>query len=145
MLKVRDNREGLNRRIDFARVLVGAVFAILAMAYWYTQIVRGDYYYTLSESNRIRSVRINAPRGYVLDRNGAVLVDNEPAYTLHMRPPVLVAPGETIRIRVTPNLARLLAEQERGILDDVQQKLGVDLEIIPDETLKPEEYEILNR
>jgi len=84
MLKVRDNREGLNRRIDFARVLVGAVFAILAMAYWYTQIVRGDYYYTLSESNRIRSVRINAPRGYVLDRNGAVLVDNEPAYTLHM-------------------------------------------------------------
>ena len=50
-----------------------------------------------------------------------------------------------IRIRVTPNLARLLAEQERGILDDVQQKLGVDLEITPDETLKPEEYEILSR
>jgi penicillin-binding protein 2 len=84
MLRVRDNREGLNRRIELARVLVGAVFAILAMAYWYTQIVRGDYYYTLSESNRIRSVRINAPRGYVLDRNGAVLVDNEPAYTLHL-------------------------------------------------------------
>ena len=62
-----------------------------------------------------------------------------------MRPPVLVTPGETIRIRVTPNLARLLAEQERGLLDDVQQKLGVDLEIIPDETLKPEEYEILTR
>jgi len=84
MLRVRDNRKGLNRRIELARVLVGAVFAILAMAYWYTQIVRGDYYYTLSESNRIRSVRINAPRGYVLDRNGAVLVDNEPAYTLHL-------------------------------------------------------------
>ncbi|HEY6050746.1 MAG TPA: hypothetical protein VIZ58_05810, partial [Thermoanaerobaculia bacterium] len=84
MLRVRDNREGLNRKIDFARVLVGAVFAILAMAYWYTQIVRGDYYYSLSESNRIRSVRINAPRGYVLDRNGAILVDNEPAYTLHL-------------------------------------------------------------
>ena len=62
-----------------------------------------------------------------------------------MRPPVLVTPGETIRVRVTPNLARLLAEQERGLLDDVQQKLGVDLEIIPDETLKPEEYEILTR
>ena len=62
-----------------------------------------------------------------------------------MRPPLLVTPGETIRIRVTPNLARLLAEQERGILDDVQQKLGVDLELIPDETLEPEEYEILSR
>ena len=84
MLRVRENREGLNRRIELSRVLVGAVFAILAMAYWYTQIVRGDYYYTLSENNRIRSVRINAPRGYVLDRNGAILVDNEPAYTLHL-------------------------------------------------------------
>jgi penicillin-binding protein 2 len=84
VLRVRDNRQGLNRRIERARVLVGAVFAMLAMAYWYTQIVRGDYYYTLSENNRIRSVRINAPRGYVLDRNGAVLVDNEPAYTLHL-------------------------------------------------------------
>jgi Rne/Rng family ribonuclease len=62
-----------------------------------------------------------------------------------LRPPVLFTAGETIRIRVPPNLAKLLAEQERGILDDVQQKLGVDLEIIPDETLKPEEYEILAR
>src|SRR5262249_28506141 len=42
------------------------------------------YYYTLSENNRIRSVRVTAPRGYVLDRHGAVLVDNEPAYTLHL-------------------------------------------------------------
>ncbi|MCA1580292.1 MAG: penicillin-binding protein 2 [Acidobacteria bacterium] len=84
MLRVRENRQGINRRIEWSRILVGAVFAILATSYWYTQIVRGDYYYTLSESNRIRSVRINAPRGYVLDRNGAILVDNEPAYTLHL-------------------------------------------------------------
>jgi len=62
-----------------------------------------------------------------------------------LRPPVLFTAGETIRIRVPPNLAKLLAEQERGILDDVQQKLGVDLEIVSDETLKPEEYEILAR
>src|SRR5262249_18730897 len=30
------------------------------------------------------SVRIHAPRGYVLDRHGGILVDNEPAYTLHL-------------------------------------------------------------
>lgn len=84
MLKVRENRTALNRRLEGARVAVGIVFAILATSYWYVQIVRGDYYFTLSENNRIRSVRINAPRGYVLDRNGAMLVDNEPAYTLHL-------------------------------------------------------------
>ena len=84
MLKVRENRRELVRRIEYGRILVGAVFAALAVSYWCVQIVRGDYYFALSENNRIRSVRVTAPRGYVLDRHGAVLVDNEPAYTLHL-------------------------------------------------------------
>ncbi len=84
MLKVRENRRELSRRIEAIRLAVGIVFAILASAYWYLQIVRGDYFFGLSENNRLRSVRINAPRGYVLDRHGAILVDNEPAYTLHL-------------------------------------------------------------
>ena len=84
MLRVRENRREINRRIDAARLLVGAVFALLATGYWHIQIVRGDYYYTLSENNRLRSVRIPAPRGYVLDRRGSILVDNEPGYTLHL-------------------------------------------------------------
>ena len=48
------------------------------------QIVRGEHYYALSENNRIRSVRVMAPRGYVLDRHGSILVDNQPGYTLHL-------------------------------------------------------------
>ena len=63
---------------------VGAVLSMLAVAYWFIQIVRGDYFFSLSENNRIRAVKVTAPRGYVLDRNGAVLVENEPAYTLHL-------------------------------------------------------------
>jgi penicillin-binding protein 2 len=84
MLRVRENRRELTGRIEGARLGVGIVFALLAVCYWWVQIVRGDYYFALSENNRLRSVRINAPRGYVLDRNGAILVDNEPAYTLHL-------------------------------------------------------------
>ena len=63
---------------------VGAVFALLATAYWYIQISRGEYYFTLSEYNRLRSVKVMAPRGYVLDRRGSVLVENEPAYNLQL-------------------------------------------------------------
>ena len=62
-----------------------------------------------------------------------------------LRPPVLADRGSTIRVRVPASLARLLADEERGILEDVQERLGVDLEIIPDDTLAPEEYEILPR
>jgi penicillin-binding protein 2 len=84
VLKVRENRRELMRRIERVRLGAGVIFAALAFCYWYVQIVRGDYYFAQSENNRIRSVRINAPRGYVLDRNGAILVDNEPGYTLHL-------------------------------------------------------------
>jgi penicillin-binding protein 2 len=84
MLRIREDRQGLVRRIEFARVGVGAMLSLLAVAYWVIQIVRGDYYFSLSENNRIRAVKITAPRGYVLDRHGAPLVENEPAYTLHL-------------------------------------------------------------
>lgn len=84
MLRIREDRQALARRIEIGRVAVGAVLSLLAVAYWTIQIVRGEYYFSLSENNRIRAVKITAPRGYVLDRNGAALVENEPAYTLHL-------------------------------------------------------------
>ena len=84
MLRIREDRQALARRIEVSRVAVGLVLSLLAVAYWIVQIVRGEYYFSLSENNRIRAVKITAPRGYVLDRNGATLVENEPAYTLHL-------------------------------------------------------------
>ena len=84
MLRIREDRQQVTRRIEVARVAVGAILSLLAVAYWSIQIVRGDYYFSLSENNRIRAVKVTAPRGYVLDRNGAALVENEPAYTLHL-------------------------------------------------------------
>ena len=84
MLRIREDRQAVARRIEIARVAVGTILSLLAVAYWTIQIVRGDYYFSLSENNRIRAVKITAPRGYVLDRHGAALVENEPAYTLHL-------------------------------------------------------------
>lgn len=59
-----------------------------------------------------------------------------------LRPPILTERGATVRVRVPPSLAKLLAEEERAILEDVQERLGVDIEILPDETLGPEDFEI---
>lgn len=84
MLRIREDRQALVRRVEISRVAVGVVLSLLAVAYWFVQIVRGEHYFWLSENNRIRAVKITAPRGYVLDRNGAILVENQPAYTLHL-------------------------------------------------------------
>lgn len=52
----------------------------------YLQAVKGEYYYRLSESNRIRIVPKKAPRGRIIDRRGKVLVDNRPTYTISLIP-----------------------------------------------------------
>ena len=136
MLRVREDRRELARRIEVARIGVGTVFALLAIVYWYTQIVRGDHYFTLSENNRIRSVRIPAPRGYVLDRHGSILVDNQPGYTLHLyrrearnledsmdfAAAVLKVPRDQVRARVErglrdPEFLPILIGENLGIED----------------------------
>ena len=63
-------------------VLLGAAFAIVVAGYWYAQIVRGGYYRELAENNRLRELKVEAPRGVILDREGRALVENVPSYFL---------------------------------------------------------------
>ena len=56
-------------------------------------------------------------------------------------PPRLFTPGQTVRIRVQPGLAKLLTEDEPKILAELQESLGVDLELLSDEGVVG--YEVL--
>ena len=42
MLRIREDRQALARRIEVSRVAVGTVLSLLAVAYWTVQIVRGE-------------------------------------------------------------------------------------------------------
>ncbi|HVA97010.1 MAG TPA: penicillin-binding transpeptidase domain-containing protein [Candidatus Acidoferrales bacterium] len=60
-------------------VLVGAV---LFFNLFFIQIVQGNYFQQLSDSNRIRTQIIPAQRGVIFDRNGTPLVYNIPGFRL---------------------------------------------------------------
>jgi len=60
----------------FARGLLILGFLVLIGRLIELQIIKGEYFRTLAEGNRIRSVPIVAPRGRVLARGGEVLVGN---------------------------------------------------------------------
>jgi penicillin-binding protein 2 len=79
-----EDRESFQRTIEIAFIAAAFAFAAMAGAYWYTQIVRGDYYFRLSENNRLRSVAVTAARGVIYDRRGVPLAENEPSYTLYL-------------------------------------------------------------
>ncbi len=74
------------RPIRVLSVALSVAFLILISAVFNLQIISGEYYYRLSENNRIRIVPKRAPRGRILDRKGKVLVDNRPTYTISILP-----------------------------------------------------------
>ncbi|HUQ85752.1 MAG TPA: penicillin-binding protein 2 [Candidatus Limnocylindrales bacterium] len=53
---------------------------ILFSKLFHLQIVKGNEYKALSDSNRIRTQIIHAPRGVIFDRNGVPLVQNAPGF-----------------------------------------------------------------
>jgi len=73
---------GLRRRFIVSSLIVAGVFCILALRLWFLQVLGVEHYRELSERNRIRYVAIQAPRGAIFDRHGALLVDNRPAFTV---------------------------------------------------------------
>jgi penicillin-binding protein 2 len=69
-------------RLAWLRVAAIAVTLLLLGGFWRLQIARSEYFSLLAERNRIRTTPIMAPRGLILDREGRVLVDNYPAFSV---------------------------------------------------------------
>ncbi len=59
-----------------------AIFLVLAYGLWRLQVVGSDRYEVMAEKNRVRTVPILAPRGKMLDREGRILVDNYPSFSV---------------------------------------------------------------
>lgn len=69
-------------KIVFFQYFAAAIFIILLGGYWRIQIGRHRQYLDQSERNRIRDLPVIAPRGRILDREGRVLVDNTPSFSV---------------------------------------------------------------
>ena len=77
-----EDKRFVQSRISFIQVAVVLVFLVLLSGLWNLQLLKSKYYIELAEKNRIRSIPLVAPRGKILDRNGQVVVDNQPSFTL---------------------------------------------------------------
>ena len=74
----------LQRRLIVLRVGLLLVVALLALRLWHLQIREGPYYRDLSENNRTRSVILEPARGLIYDRNGVLLANNVPSFSLYV-------------------------------------------------------------
>ncbi len=65
-----------------ALVAFGAIFFRL----WFLEVLSGEAYLKEANANRVREIKIQAPRGEILDRAGRVLVDNKTVLSLQVQP-----------------------------------------------------------
>jgi penicillin-binding protein 2 len=75
-----------NARLSVVGVVVTVLVIALLLRLAYLQVFAHRHYETLSQANRIRPIPIQPPRGLILDRNGIILAQNYPVYTLQIIP-----------------------------------------------------------
>jgi penicillin-binding protein 2 len=101
-------------RVGLLGMLAVAVFATLALRLWSLQILNGAQLLRAAENNQRREVRLPAPRGAILDRNGLPLVINVPGTVVQIDQASLPK-RKNIRLRELRRLARVLKMSARDI------------------------------
>ena len=107
-IRLKDHEK--DARLVRNRVVVGAVAVMLLVCVliarlYYLQIIQYDYHSTLSENNRVHVQPIPPTRGLIFDRNGVIIADNRPSFSL--------------------TITRERAENWRQTLDTLVQVLGL--------------------
>ena len=113
------NQDSPKLRLSMLGIVVFALFASLFARLWYLQVMASDEFQVAAQSNRIRTVPVEAPRGRILDRNGKVLVDNRISVQVTIDRSVLRELDDEERTDVLTRLADGLARS--GIPTTVQQ------------------------
>lgn len=65
-------------RVGVLAALALIVFAILFLRLWALQVLSGDQYLNAAQNNQLRTIRVEAQRGSILDRAGRTIVSNVP-------------------------------------------------------------------
>src|SRR4051812_31754049 len=104
-------------RFKYLYAVVFLGLGLLVTRLVYLQILRGDQMRQYSEDNRIKRVKVAAPRGMIFDRTHTLLIDNRPDFDLEVVPQYLKESKQ--EVKVVSLLSRILKVPP----DDIQEML----------------------
>jgi len=94
-------------------IIIGGLLIMLGRIF-HLQILDYETYSPLSMQNSLRMEVVNPARGLIYDRNGTIIVENQPIYT------ILITPS-LFELESLPLLADLLQMEEDIVLNQVEQ------------------------
>src|SRR3954465_3451407 len=125
MYRDTEKRAPMSPQLALRVAIIGGValvmFGVIFFRLWYLQVLSGNHYLAEANSNRVRDIVRQAPRGRIVDRNGRLLVDNRSGYAVVVNPAKL--PKDSDQKRQTFGaLARVLGEKEHRLVHDVNKQ-----------------------
>jgi penicillin-binding protein 2 len=85
-LSVGRTQDDFRRAFRTSSILMISVFVVLTIRVWHLQILNGEKWLSFSQANQIKLKILPALRGTILDRNGEIIAETQPAYDLLMTP-----------------------------------------------------------
>lgn len=85
-MELREDLGPLRRRGAVLTLVVLTALGLIHLRLAILQLVNGEHWRGLAENNRVRQVPVEAPRGRIYDRRGALLADNVPTWRLLLFP-----------------------------------------------------------
>ena len=106
----------VNDRLIFAALFAVILFTIVMVRLVVLQVMEYEHFDSLSAKNRIDIEALSPQRGLIFDRNGVVLAENIPTFSLEMIPEQVIDIDTTLH-----DIAELLAIAEEDMVDIKQQ------------------------
>jgi penicillin-binding protein 2 len=121
-----ERRPTLTPQLAFRVAVIGGValvmFAVIFFRLWYLQVLSGDDYVQAASENRVREIKVQAPRGEIVDRHGQELVENRKSLSIKLRPDRL-SENQAERRELYRRLAKLLDLNPRRLERRVEEEL----------------------
>ena len=99
-----------------------AAFAVIFFRLWYLQVLSGDKYVAEAQNNQLREIKVQAPRGEIVDREGRVLVRNRVGNAVKITPERLSEDPDERRA-LYRRLAKLLRMRPAVVERRVEEQL----------------------
>ena len=125
-----ERRPALTPQLAFRVAVIGGIalvmFGVIFFRLWYLQVLSGDDYVQAARENRVRAIKVQAPRGEIVDRHGQELVVNRPSLSIRLTPDRLPeSRGE--RREVYERLSKLLGLNP----DRLERRVEGELDTLP--------------
>jgi cell division protein FtsI/penicillin-binding protein 2 len=129
----------LSSRLNILFLMTFILFSALIFRLGFIQIVKGEEYLRDTERNSVRKVSVEAPRGWMMDRNGEILVHNEVGFTVTY---TLNTALQQDKEEIASRLSKLIDMKEESILKEMDRGVAFAPQRIKQNLTKNEMFQV---